>query len=102
MKLLPPLSVKLHLGGSGVQYAELQELAAGLNNLQFVGKVTDVPSFLAECDAVVIPSRWEPWGTVCVEAKAAGKPVIVSNIDGLTEQVQNCGILVPSHFLAEN
>lgn len=101
MKLLPPLSVKLHLGGSGVQYAELQELAAGLNNLQFFGKVTDVPSFLAQCDAVVIPSRWEPWGTVCVEAKAAGKPVIVSNIDGLTEQVQNCGILVPSRDCGE-
>jgi len=95
MKLLPPDLVKLNIGGGGSQEAELQELAVGMNNIQFFGVITDVPTFVAQCDAVVIPSRWEPSGTVCAEAKAAGKAVIVSHVDGLTEQVQNCGILAP-------
>jgi len=43
---------------------------------------------------VVIPSRWEPWGNVCLEAKAAGKPVIVTAVDGLVEQVTDCGLVV--------
>ena len=43
----------------------------------------------------VIPSRWEPWGNVCLEARAAGKPIIASAVDGLSEQIQNFGLLVP-------
>jgi glycosyltransferase involved in cell wall biosynthesis len=63
--------------------------------VEFVGRVDDVPRFLETCDVVVIPSRWEAWGNVCLEAKAAARPVIASDVDGLTEQVQNCGLLVP-------
>ncbi len=61
-----------------------------------MGKVDDVPAFLAQSDVVIIPSRWEPWGNVCLEAKAAHKPVIVSAVDGLVEQVRGigCGICV--------
>lgn len=95
MKLVPPAEVKLHLGGEGPLEAELKQLAEGLDNVKFLGRIDDVPSFLQECDAVVIPSSWEPWGIVCLEAKAAGKPVIVSDVDGLSEQVHNYGILVP-------
>lgn len=95
MKLVSPAEVELHLGGEGPLEAELKQLAQGLDNVKFLGRIDDVPSFLQQCDAVVIPSRWEPWGIVCLEAKAAGKPVIVSDVDGLSEQVDNCGILVP-------
>ncbi len=99
MNLLPSELVNLHLGGEGSQEEELKQLAEGLNNTKLFGTVTDVPAFLEQCDAVVIPSRWEPWGIVCIEAKAAGKPVIAADIDGLTEQVKDCdcGILVPPH-----
>ena len=45
---------------------------------------------------MVIPSRLEPWGIVCVEAKAAAKPVLATAVDGLSEQVQSCGMLVSS------
>ncbi|HEY9778726.1 MAG TPA: glycosyltransferase family 4 protein [Leptolyngbyaceae cyanobacterium] len=95
MKLIPHLPIKLRIGGEGSQIEELKQLAQGLENIEFVGCVDDVPKFLQASDVVVIPSRWEPWGNVCLEAKAAGKPVIASNVDGLTEQVQNCGLLIP-------
>ena len=42
---------------------------------------------------MVIPSRWEPWGNVCLEARAAARPVVVTPVDGLVEQVQGCGLI---------
>ncbi len=95
VRLMPHVDFHLKIAGYGPDEAALQRLAEGNLKVQFVGKVTDVPAFLSGCDAVIIPSRWEPWGNVCLEAKAAGKPVIVSAVDGLVEQVQNCGLLVP-------
>jgi glycosyltransferase involved in cell wall biosynthesis len=94
LRLIPDLPIKVYLAGEGEQEAELKQLAQGLNTVEFVGRVDDVPGFLQKCDGVIIPSRWEPWGNVCIESKAAGKPVIVCSVDGLTEQVQDCGLLV--------
>jgi glycosyltransferase involved in cell wall biosynthesis len=94
-RLVSDLDLQLNLGGYGEDEALLKQLAQGQPNIKFWGTVQDVPAFLSACDVVVIPSRWEPWGNVCVESKAAGKPVIVSDVDGLSEQVQDCGILVP-------
>lgn len=95
MKLIPDAPMKLLLAGEGDEEAKLKQLAAGLNNVEFVGKVDNVPEFLQTCDAVAIPSHWEPMGLVGLEAKAASRFVIASQVDGLTEQVSHCGILVP-------
>jgi glycosyltransferase involved in cell wall biosynthesis len=94
-RLVSDFNLQLNLGGYGEDEALLKQLAQGQPNIKFWGTVRDVPAFLSACDVVVIPSRWEPWGNVCVESKACGKPVIVSDVDGLREQVQDCGILVP-------
>jgi glycosyltransferase involved in cell wall biosynthesis len=94
MQLLPDGAVKLHVGGYGEDEDMLKRIAQGKRNIKFLGEVRDLPTFLDNCDAVVIPSRWEPWGNVCLEAKAASRPVIVANVDGLSEQVTNCGLLV--------
>ncbi|MBD2188642.1 glycosyltransferase [Pseudanabaena mucicola] len=89
--------VQLLIGGYGEQEELLKSLAGNDPRIQFLGSITDVPSFLEKCDVVVIPSNWEPWGNVCLEAKAAAKAVIVSKVDGLPEQVHDCGIVVPAH-----
>lgn len=94
MQLVQDLPIQLYLGGYGSDEAQLKALAHGLPNIKFWGAVRDTPAFLAAADVVVIPSRWEPWGNVCVEAKAAGKPVLASAVDGLSEQVRSCGWLV--------
>lgn len=97
MQLISNTDIHLHIGGYGEDEALLRQLAQGQKNVKFWGPVRDVPAFLSACDVVVIPSRWEPWGNVCLEAKAAGKPVIASNVDGLNEQVKGCGILLSSN-----
>lgn len=95
MRQLPGDRFQLVLGGSGELEADLKQLAAGADHIHFPGRITDVPGFLATCDVIVIPSRWEPSGNVLVESKAAGKPTIVADVDGLPEQIDRCGLIVP-------
>ncbi len=85
---------RLRLGGYGQDEEKIRALAAKLTHVELLGAIKDVPGFLATCDAIVIPSRWESWGLVCLEAKAAGKPIIASSVDGLCEQLDSCGLLV--------
>lgn len=42
---------------------------------------------LAAADAVVLPSRYEPFGIVALEAAAAGAPLVASSAGGLGEAV---------------
>src|SRR5699024_501193 len=47
----------------------------------------------SECDVVVQSSNWEGFGLTAVEGMACGKPVIASNVRGLSEIVRGYGIL---------
>jgi glycosyltransferase involved in cell wall biosynthesis len=95
MRLLPSNNFRLLVGGTGPEKAALEKLAENLPQVEFVGDVSNVPAFLEYCDVIVVPSRYEPYGLVCLEAKAAGRPVVVADVDGLPEQVNDCGLIVP-------
>ncbi|PEQ10502.1 hypothetical protein B2G71_22000 [Novosphingobium sp. PC22D] len=90
---LDPGQFELRLGGMGPLESELRERAAKLEHVRFVGKVDDVAAFMAQCDVVVVPSRWEAFGQVAAEARMAGRPVIVADVDGLPEQVGRAGLV---------
>lgn len=92
---LPAGLVELRLGGEGPQAEDLRALAAARTGIAFIGRIDNVPEQLQDADAVVVPSRWEPWGNVCLEARAAARPVIVTAVDGLPEQAMGCGLVVP-------
>jgi glycosyltransferase involved in cell wall biosynthesis len=96
MKHLNHNQVRLQIGGTGPDEAALKHQAQGCDTIQFLGRIDDVPQFLSQCDVIVIPSRWEPWGNVCLEARAAATPVIVTAVDGLPEQVQAFGQVIPA------
>jgi len=57
--------------------------------VDFVGHLTDreLTATLAAADAVVLPSKYEPFGIVALEAAAAGTPLVASTAGGLGEVV---------------
>lgn len=70
------------------------------DNVQFVGglKREQIPAFLDDVRALVVPSVWyEAFGIVCVEALSRGIPVIAADAGGLSEVIQHneTGLLVP-------
>jgi glycosyltransferase involved in cell wall biosynthesis len=105
MRHLPQNQFRLLLGGYGEEEEKLKQMAQGQDNIEFVGKIDNLPAFLERCHAIAIPSRWEPFGCVCLEARAAGKLIVASNVDGLNEQISPAyGLVVPpenSEKLAE-
>lgn len=57
--------------------------------VEFLGYVggEEKRELLRKCMFVVMPSRFEGWGIVAVEANAAGKPVIGTRIPGLSDAI---------------
>ena len=87
MRLLPPGLATLDLAGYGPDEAALRDAAAGLPNVRIGGKINGPLAFLSGVDAIVVPSRWEAFGLVAAEARAAGRPVLAAAVDGLAEQI---------------
>jgi len=75
---------------------------ASLTNLRFVGEQTDVRVAMSAFDMLVVPSEWEPFGVVTLEAMAMAKPVVAFEVDGIREVVLDnvTGILVPHRNVA--
>jgi glycosyltransferase involved in cell wall biosynthesis len=65
----------------------------------FTGQVSqqELPAYYAAADVCAIPSYYEPFGLVAIEAMAAGTPVIASEVGGLRHTVVDgeTGLLVP-------
>ena len=61
------------------------------NKTMFTGFIDDkrLVEALKSSNAVVIPSRFEPFGITALEAMAAGAPVVVSRVGGLAEIVDD-------------
>lgn len=57
--------------------------------VDFVGHLSDLDlrAVLSAADAVVLPSRYEPFGIVALEAAAAKAPLVASTVGGLGEVV---------------
>jgi glycogen(starch) synthase len=60
-----------------------------LRAVEFAGHLSDreLAATLSAADAVVLPSRYEPFGIVALEAAAAGTPLVASTAGGLGEVV---------------
>jgi D-inositol-3-phosphate glycosyltransferase len=84
------------------EMARLQALwrELGLHTtVQFLGArdQAQLPDYYAAADMVVMPSHYESFGMVALEAMAMGTPVIASRVGGLAHLVQDgvTGYLIP-------
>ena len=102
--------IKLDVLGGGRLQLELEEQCKKLNlngvvSISGVLSHKDLLSRLKNSDICLIPSLFEGFGIVALEAMALGVPVIASDIGGLSEIISDevTGLLVPpgdSHALA--
>lgn len=72
----------------------------GLQSItSFPGRIgdQDLPTYYAAADVCVVPSHYEPFGLVPIEAMASGTPVVASDVGGLQYTVvsEETGLLVP-------
>jgi glycogen(starch) synthase len=83
---------RLVVAGKGLHEQELVDAARRARvrrAVDFVGHLSDreLRAALNAADAVVLPSRYEPFGIVALEAAAAGAPLVASTAGGLGEVV---------------
>ncbi len=96
------LPLKLLIVGDGNLRKKLEELASNLGIVKdtvFTGKIKHnlVPQYVNMLSVSVSVSNSESFGVAIIEASACGKPVVVSNVGGLPEVVENgvTGFVVP-------
>ena len=97
MQYLPD-NYMLWLAGDGEQKKECEKLADSLGisrRVRFLGDRDDIPQLLATADVVVLSSHYEGFGLAIVEGMATGRPIIVSDVDGLHDIVAGAGLLFP-------
>lgn len=75
-----------------------EELGVG-DRVTFTGSVsqTELPVYYAAADVFVLPSHYESFGLVALEAMACGTPVVASRVGGLKTFIKHgeTGYLVP-------
>lgn len=90
------------IAGDGPLESALKAQAQALgikDRVRFLGWRNDRGSLLAACDLVAFPSRYEPFGTVTVDAWAAGKPLVAADAVGPAAYVEHgvSGLVVPKN-----
>lgn len=86
--------------GSGPLESELRAVAAEkdvVERCRFLGFREDIPELLGCYDLFVLPSLWEGLSITLLEAMAAAKPVVATDIKGNREVIADSvdGLLVP-------
>lgn len=101
--------LKLIIGGGsrpgqsdGIERERIEGIVAELGMTDFTtfpGRISDelLPAYYTAADVCVVPSHYEPFGLVAIEAMACGTPVVASDVGGLQFTVvpEETGLLTP-------
>ena len=76
---------------------ELETLAAipECSEVRFVGYRPRAAALIPAFDVLAVPSRYEGLGLVPLEALFHGVPIVATSIEGLSEVLGDCAVLVP-------
>jgi polysaccharide biosynthesis protein PelF len=66
------------------------------DNIRFMGKVKDPEIAYNSADAIVISSITEGFPFAIIEAMACGKGIVATDVGGISEALEGCGLLVRS------
>jgi glycosyltransferase involved in cell wall biosynthesis len=93
------------IAGEGSLEEELKRKTMELNvdkHLVFIGFIRNIKSFMSSIDIFVLPSLWEGFGYVTIEAMAASKPVVAFRVGSNPEIItdQKTGFLVDPYNVA--
>lgn len=86
------IKIKLLIIGDGPLKEKLLNLIIDLgleNMVQFIGEEKNIQKYYVKADIFVLPSIWEGFGIVILEAFRAKLAVIASNIEGPAELIEN-------------
>ncbi|MFC1849713.1 glycosyltransferase [candidate division CSSED10-310 bacterium] len=94
-------NIKALVIGDGPQLSELREKVRQLHlteNVIFAGTRDDIPELLSMMNVFVLASLWEGMPLTVLEAMACKKPIVATNVDGVSESLTDgeTGFLVPS------
>ena len=103
-------NLKLIIGGGsrpgqsdGIERERIEEIVEELGLTEktiFPGRIGEVelPIYYASADVCVVPSHYEPFGLVAIEAMACNTPVVASDVGGLQFTVvsEETGLLAPA------
>ncbi len=95
--ILPPTArrIQIVIAGDGPDRERLERLAGSLrvtDRVKFLGFREDVPDLLAASDMVVLPSLREGLSIAMLEAMAASKPIVATNIGSQKEVAAHADI----------
>lgn len=86
LKSLP--ETELYIVGEGYLQKDLIELSKSLGingKVHWLGKTEYIKEFLSEIDLFILPSKYEGFGLVLLEAMVAKKPIIAANNSAIPE-----------------
>ena len=93
-------NIKFLMVGDGPLIEKSKNLSKKLNiinDIIFLGFRFDIPELLKIIDVYILPSRWEGLPIGLLEAMAAEKPIVATNIKGNREVIEHkkTGLLIP-------
>ncbi len=89
--------VQCLIAGDGELRNELQKQVNELGvseRVKLLGFRNDIAGLLNSMDVFVLPSLWEQLPISILEAMSLGKPIIATSVNGVPEELGDCGILI--------
>ena len=97
---IPVTDARLMIAGSGPQEGRLKDQAKKLGisgKVTFLGYLEDIRPALDGASLFVLPSKFEGFGAVVIEALAAGRPIVMTDCSPAADLVRgsDSGLVVP-------